>query len=82
MARKIKCKRGEKRFTVIQVNGDPYDTHAGRSFERALELAMPDRGSMLTVRTVCAPDGASARLPSTYRKRGRIVRRMRYKRGG
>jgi len=82
VARKISCRRGEKRFTVIQVGRDPYDTFAGRSFEAALRLAMPDRGSQLTVRSVCAPDAGAARLPSTYKKRGYVTRRMRYKRGG
>ena len=81
MARKVKCKQGERRFTVIQVNGDAYDTHAGRSFESALRLANPDRGAQLTVRSVCATDAGAARLPSVYRKRGYVTKRMRYKRG-
>ena len=82
MARKVTCRRGEKRFTVIKVGSDDYDTHAGRSFEAALRLAMPDRGSQLTVYSVCAPDGGMARMPSQYKKRGYVTKRMRYKRGG
>lgn len=80
--RRIRCKRGEKRFTVLQLNNDPYDSHAGRSFESALRSAQPDRGDHISVWSVCASDAGAARLPSTYKKRGYITRRFRFKRGG
>lgn len=79
--RTIKCRPGEQRITVIRVNGDPYDTHAGRSFEQALRLANPDRGARLDVFAVCGSDVGAARLPSVYAKRGQLLRTMRYKRG-
>lgn len=82
MARKVKCLIGEKRFTVLRVNGDPYDTHAGRSFEQALRTASPDRGARIDVFSVCADDSGSARLPSTYKKRGALVKSFRFKRNG
>ncbi len=80
MARKVTCKRGERRFTVLVVNGDPYDSHAARSFETALQSANPDRGSQIAVWAVCAPDAGAARLPSQYRRRGYVTRRFRSKR--
>ena len=80
--RKIACQVGERRFTVVVVGSDPYDSHAAKSFQRALELAMPDRGSRLTVWSVCASEAGSARLPSTYKKRGYVTQRKRHKRGG
>lgn len=81
MARKIKCSIGEKRFTVLRIDGDPHDTHAGRSFEQALRTASPDRGARIDVFSVCADDPGSARLPSTYKKRGVLVKTFKYKRG-
>lgn len=83
MARKRKgprCSAGDKRFTVIQVGGDPSDSHAGRSFEAAYELANPDRGSKIKVYRTCAGDGGEARLPSNYLKKGVLVRSGRAKR--
>lgn len=77
--RSIRCSRSEQRYTVVRVNGDPYDTHAGRSFERAMDLALPDRGARVEVFAVCAADGASARQPHTYKKRGQLLRSFRYK---
>lgn len=82
MARRMRCKRGEKRFTVLVVNNDPYDSHAGRSFESAMDLALPDRGDRVAVWSVCAGDVGAARLPSTYKKRGYVTRRFTKKRGG
>lgn len=79
--RSIRCTVGEQRFTVIRVNGDDYDTHAGRSFEQALRSASPDRGAKLDVFAVCSHDPGAARLPAVYRKRGQLLRTVRYKRG-
>ena len=78
--RTIRCAPGEQRFTVIRVNGDPYDTHAGRSFEAARDLALPDPGAKLDVFAVCATDPGAARMPSVYKKRGQLLRTMRAKR--
>jgi hypothetical protein len=80
MARKhpLRCTSGEKRFTVLRVNGDSSDTHAGRSFEAALRLAQPDRGSKVDVFVTCARDGGAARL--NY-KHGKLVKSFRAKRG-
>jgi hypothetical protein len=77
----LKCTTGEKRFTVVRVDQDPSDTHSGRSFERALELAMPDRGALVEVFSVCAKDVASARLHGVYVTRGTLVRKFRFKGG-
>jgi hypothetical protein len=84
MARRtrVTCKRGQKRFTVLRVNHDDYDSHAGRSFEQAMRSAQPDRGSRIDVFVVCADDAGEARLPSAYKKRGRLSRSFRFKRGG
>ncbi len=82
MPRKIKCKIGERRFTVVRINRDDYDTHAGRSFERAMDAALPDRGAMVDVFSVCAPNAGAARLPSSYKKRGYKTRTFRFKRRG
>jgi len=83
MARKraVRCSAPDKRFTVLVVNGDPYDSHAGRSFESALSLANPDRGSRVEVWRTCASDAGAARLPSNYKKKGKKVRTFRAKRG-
>ena len=79
MAKKtpLKCVRGTKRFTVVRVNGSSSDTHAGRSYQEARALAMPDRGSKLDVFVVCATDGSAARL--NY-KQGKLVKSTRVKR--
>jgi hypothetical protein len=83
MARKhpLKCERGEKRFTVLRVDGDDRDTHAGRNFERALKLASPDRGSKVDVFVTCARDGAEARLASNFKSKGKLIKSFRAKRG-
>jgi hypothetical protein len=82
MARRtIKCGVGEKRFTVLRIDRSAYDTHAARSFERALALAQPNRGSTVDVFAVCASDAGAARLPSVYERRGELLRRFRYKGG-
>jgi hypothetical protein len=83
MAKKqpLSCKRGQKRFTVVQVDANPYDSFAARSFEQALRMATPNRGSWLRVYVVCAKDAGEARLPSAYAKRGRMTQLKRYKRG-
>lgn len=74
------CRSGEKRFTVVTVDGDPYDSHAARSFERAYALAQPDRGSSFQVWRTCAGDAGEARLPSNYKKKGALIRTGRAKR--
>jgi len=77
--RSIRCGNDEKRFTVIRVNGDQYDTHAARSFESALDLALPDHGAKVEVFTVCAKDAGEARMPFAYQKRGQLLRSFRFK---
>jgi len=81
MARKhpLSCRPGEKRFTVLRINGDDYDSHAGCSFEAAKRLAQPDRGSKIDVFVTCAYSGADARMPANY-KRGKLVKTIRAKR--
>jgi hypothetical protein len=74
----LKCLRGEKRFTVLRVDGDDRDTHAGRNFEKALKLASPDRGSKVDVFVTCARNAGEARLAF---KRGAFVKSFRAKRG-
>lgn len=76
MRRSIQCKVNEKRFTVIRVNGDSSDTHAGRSFQSALESAMPDRGSLIEVFATCATDAGAARI----KRGGQLLRKFKYKR--
>jgi len=60
--RMIRCLPAEQRFTVLRIDGDPKDTHAARSFEAALRLAQPDRGSTVEVFRTCARDPGAARL--------------------
>lgn len=81
-ARGLRCGTGDERFTVVTVNGDQSDSHAGRSFQSAMELAMPDRGSRVDVYVTCARDAGEARMPFNYRERGKHVRSFRTKRGG
>jgi len=82
MARRtIKCLPGERRFTVLRVDRAAYDTHAARSFEQALDLALPNRGSTVEVFAVCASDVATARFPSVYERRGELLRKFRFKGG-
>ena len=75
----LACKVGEKRFTVLRIDYDAYDTHAGRSFESALRLANPDRGAHVEVFVTCAPDGGAARLPAWYQARGQRIREFGYR---
>ena len=90
MARKhaLKCSVGSKRFTVIEVFGfnsrgaATADTYAGRSFEAALRAAQPGRGNVLRVSVVCARDPSEARLPAHLKRHGKLVKSIRYKRGG
>jgi len=77
--RGTKCRPGQGRFTVVRVNMDPHDSHAARSFEEALLLASPDRGAHVDVFRTCATDSGAARLPSTYLKKGALVRSFRYR---
>jgi hypothetical protein len=83
MARKhpLKCTVGTKRFTVIRVNGDDKDTHAGRNFEAALRAAQPDRGSKLDVFVTCARDAGEARILGFVPRKLTYVKTIRYKRG-
>jgi hypothetical protein len=84
MARKTKvsCEIGERRWNVVVINRDPYDSHAGRSFEDAMDLALPDRGSHIDVYVTCAKDGGEARMPYNYKKKGKLSRSFRFKRRG
>lgn len=81
MARKhpLRCPVGAKRFTVLRVNRDDTDSHAGRSFEAALRSAQPDRGSKVDVFVTCARDAGEARLPAVYKK-GKLIKTFRAKR--
>ena len=81
MARKhpLKCNPGEKRYTVLRVDGDDSDTHAGRNFQKALALAAPDRGSKVDVFVTCAYNGGDARL--NFKRQGVRVKTFRSKRG-
>jgi hypothetical protein len=83
MARKhpLVCRPGEKRYTVLRVDGDDSDAHAGRNFEKALRYAQPDRGSRVDVFVTCAFNTAEARMPYNYKTRGRLVKTFRAKRG-
>jgi hypothetical protein len=77
--RPIKCNTADQRYTVVRVNGDAHDTHAGRSFEAAMRSAQPDRGAKIDVFRTCASDAGAARLPSNYRSKGVLVRSFSYK---
>lgn len=79
--RVVRCAKKDHRFTVVQVDGDPGDTHAARSFEQAFRLANPDRGSKIAVYATCAQDVGQARLYNHFRQRGSLVRAFIY-RGG
>ena len=77
-ARKLTCRKGDRRFTVVVVGNDDHDSHAGRSFEEAMERATPDRGSQVRVYVTCARDAGEARLPSNYQW-GQLVRMFKKK---
>ena len=77
--RQTRCPAHKKRFTVVRVNSDKFDTHAHRSFERAMEMAMPDRGSLVEVFVVCDNDAGSARLQKLHKTD--MVRQFRTKGG-
>jgi len=76
---RVRCPAGQQRFTVIVVNDDPKDSHAGRSFAEAMDLALPDPGSRVDVWRTCAPDSGAARL--FYDQHGEHLRSFR-SRGG
>ena len=78
---KLSCPRGAKRFTVVVINRDPYDSHAAHSFERAMDLALPDRGAHVDVFVTCAQDASEAQMPYAYKK-GILTRSFRFKRRG
>jgi hypothetical protein len=84
MARKTKvsCEINERRYNVVVINRDPHDSHAGRSFEAAMNLALPDRGAHIDVYVTCAFDAGEARMPYNYKKKGKLTRSFRYKRRG
>jgi hypothetical protein len=75
----IKCSDGDQRFTVIRVGGDNSDTHSGRSFEQAMRLAQPDRGTRIDVFRVCAGDAGEARLAAAHPRLRALVKSFRYK---
>lgn len=74
--RTIKCNIGDKRFTVVEVQGDRY---SGKSFEAAMRAAQPDRGNLVKVYAACAPDIASARMGYA---RTQLIRTFRFRRNG
>lgn len=55
-------------FYVVRVNGNDLDTFAAETLEEALEMAMPDKGSVVHAGKVQAPDAGAARLltPSAW----------------
>lgn len=74
--RALSCGVNERRFTVVRVNSDPSDVHAGRSFQQAMAAAQPDRGAKIEVFVVCAKDAGFARLKHN---RGVVTRNFYYK---
>lgn len=50
------------KYFVVRVDGDPGDTYAAETLDRALELAAPDAGSKIEVAEVEADDAGAARL--------------------
>jgi len=84
MARRtIKCPRGERRFTVIQIERDPWNTVAARTIPAAMKLALPaDPGSTIDVYGVCAETAEKAAYKVTHYGDGRKIRTFRAKRRG
>lgn len=77
----VRCRAGEKRFTVVRVNGDPRDTHSGRSFEAAMRLAAPDRGATVEVFGVCGKDPGAVRLMELWPDSSLLLRKFKVKGG-
>lgn len=75
----IRCTGGAQRFTVVRVDEDTRDTHAGRSFEQAIKAAQPDRGQKIEVFRTCATDAGAARLEYIHKSKSVLVRSFRYK---
>lgn len=75
------CPPKTERWTVVVINRDRYDSHAARSFERALEMAAADRGDEVDVFLVCADDSETARL-IVANGGGDHTRSFKVKRGG
>jgi hypothetical protein len=78
-AKGLKCAVGDKRFTVVRVGKGTYDTHAGRSFQDAMDMALPDRGDTVEVYVTCAPDAGAARL--LHHRQAVLTKRFKF-RGG
>lgn len=80
MKRTLRCNPGERRFTVLRVNGREADTFAARSYARARDLATPDRGDRVEVFAVCAREPGHARMLWAKDVRKQLLRTMRVKR--
>lgn len=50
------------KFYVVRVDGDPMDTYAAETLERAIEIAQPDASSRVEFTEVEAEDAGAARL--------------------
>ena len=57
-------------WTVVVVNGNDRDTYGALTLDEALALARPDRGAMIVVWEVAAPDVGAAQC--VYRKGKRV----------
>lgn len=58
-----------KGWTVVVVDGHDLDGHAAPTLAEALELAHPDRGAVIVVWEVAAPDAGAARITYATGKR-------------
>lgn len=54
--------RTAMKYYVVRVDGDPMDTYAAESPEKAMELAMLDEGSAVELAAVEAEDAGAARI--------------------
>ncbi len=52
----------KEQYVIVRVDRDPFDTHAALTLGEAVELAMPDAGSVVEWTVWMANDAGLARL--------------------
>jgi len=77
--RSLKCPANSRRFTGVAVGSESQVSHhrgdvsVGRSFEQAMELALPDKGDHVGVYAVCGKEAGEARM-NVMNGKGELLR--------
>jgi len=77
--RTMKCPAGSRRFTAVTVGTESEVSHhrgdvsVGRSFEQAMELALPDKGNYVGVYATCGQEPNEARH-AVMQGKGQLLR--------